>query len=90
MWDCPDNFATAIPAIGAESAVNLAELAEVHILTEVLAHRADVGVVLVGRDLIAAIGTGTKIGNKGMSVDAISITDPMADYQLGFAVECNP
>ena len=90
MWDRSDYLAAAVPAIGAESSVNLAKLAKVHVLPEMLTHCANVGVVLVGGDLIAAIGTDTKIGNKGVSINAVSITNTMADNQFGLAVECNP
>jgi hypothetical protein len=60
VWDGSDYFATAIPAICAESAVDFAELAEVNVLSEVLTHRANVSVELIGRDLVTAIRAGAK------------------------------
>ena len=58
MWDCPNNLAAAIPALAGSATVDFPQLAEIHVLPEVFPHPANVGVVLVARDLVAAFGAG--------------------------------
>src|SRR5208337_853767 len=90
VWDRSDNLTAAVPAIGIDAAIDFVKLPEIHILSEVLAHRAHVGVVLIGRDLIAASRALPKVADEGMSVHAVAGTDVMADEQLRFGVDCQP
>src|SRR5882672_2068003 len=88
VWDRSENVTRAIPVVGANAAIDFVKLPHVNIPTEVFAHRAYVTVVLIGRDLIAAIGAFANIANKGMGIDAAPSSNVMTDEQLGFGVDC--
>src|SRR5271157_1544177 len=90
MWDCSDNLATAVPPVASSTGVYLAQLSEIDILLEVLAHCAHIGVVLVGGRLIAPKSARAKVGHKGVSVDAVSRPDTMRDDELRLRVQRKP
>ncbi len=90
VWDCSDYLAAAVPVLGLQSAVNLMKLAKIHVLTEVLAHRPNIGVELVARHLIAARGALPQIGDKGVSGNAVPSAEMVGDEQLRFAVNRKP
>lgn len=90
MWECCYNLPAAIPAIASTTAVDFAELREVHILPEVLPHRANISVVLIRRDLIAAIGTHSQVGDECVGADARATANVVRDDEFAFAVERKP
>lgn len=90
VWDRSQHLPRAIPVIGADSSVDLVKLAKFHISTKVLSHRAHVSVVLIGRNLIAAIGSFAKIVDEGMGADSVASADVITDEQLCFGVNCQP
>lgn len=90
VWDRPYNVTAAVPAISVGATDDFVKLRKIHVLAEVFAHRADISVVLVGRDLIAATRALPKIANEGVSIDAIARADVMADEQLSFGVDGQP
>lgn len=89
-WDRSQNMSRAIPVIGANLPVDFVKLTKIYFAAKVLSHRADIAVVLVGRDLITASSAPAKVLYKGVSVDSIARTDVMADKQLGFGVDGKP
>jgi len=84
VWDRSQNVSAPVPVITANLAIDFMKLAEIHVAPEVLSHRPDIAVVLVGCDLIAAIGALAKVADKGMGVDAVPRPDVMANKQFGF------
>lgn len=48
VWDRSDNLTAAIPSVSGYATVDFAQLTEIDILSEVLPHRANVSVVLIG------------------------------------------
>lgn len=90
VWDRSDNLTATVPSIGVDTAIDFVKLPEIDVLSEVLAHRSYIAVVLIGRDLIAAIRAFPKVADKGVSVNTIARTNVMADEQLRFGVDCQP
>jgi len=79
MWDRRHNITAAIPPVATALAVDFPKLGEVHVLFEVLAHRPDISVVLVGCDLISAIRSSAEIGHEGMGVNASATANVVRD-----------
>src|SRR5271157_224510 len=90
MWDCSDYLPRAVPIVRVQLPVDFPKLTEVHVLPEVLPHRAHISVVLVASYLIPTIRASAEIGDKFVSVDAVARANVMGDEQLGFAVERKP
>src|SRR5260370_30697454 len=79
MWDRSNNLTATVPPIGIDAAIDFVKLAEIDVLSEVFTHCAHIAVVLIGRDLIAAISASAKIRDECVSLDAVASADMMTD-----------
>ena len=90
VWDSSQNPARAVPVRRGDFVVDFMKLREFNFLSVPLADRADIGVKLVARDLVAANGALSKIASDAEGVDAGPCADNMADNQLRLAVQRQP